>query len=316
MPEISIIMLTYNRCNYLKRSIESVLAQVDCDFEFIIVNNGSTDDTLEICKEYSRNDSRVRIVDIPKSNIGRGRNAGLDAAIGNYISFVDDDDYMEKDMFSYLHTNAIKYDADISVCGCYYDFDGKIEPFYVFDDIKVLDKVAGVDEFLKRERYNSANPCKLFKRKLFDNLRYLETGKYDDIHMLYKLFAEADVTVSSGVPKYYFERHGGNNSGFALTFKLTPEQLTEYLDAFKERTRYLSEKIPAIAKRVRYSEWSYMISMVDKITRYKLIDCYEILKYIKKELNVNMREFSNSEYLKDFEKEWVTTYLWREEVSA
>jgi glycosyltransferase involved in cell wall biosynthesis len=94
MPEISIIMLTYNRRNYLKRSIESVLAQGCCDFEFIIVNNGSDDDSLEICKNYAKKDERITIVDITKGNIGRGRNAGLDIARGNFISFVDDDDYM------------------------------------------------------------------------------------------------------------------------------------------------------------------------------------------------------------------------------
>lgn len=302
-------MLTYNRCHFLKRSIESVLAQENCDFEFIIVNNGSTDDSLSICQNYAEKDNRIQLVDITNGNIGRGRNAGLDIAKGDYISFVDDDDYMKKDMFAYLYSNAVKYDADISVCGCYYDFDGRIEPFYVFDDLKVLDKASGVDEFLKRERYNSANPCKLFKREVFDNIRYLETGRYDDIHTMYKLFAEADITVSSGVPKYYFDRHSNNNSGFALTYELTTEQLTEYLSAFKERTRYLSEKIPAITSRVRYSEWSYMISMVDKIIRYEQTNCYEILDLIKKELSKNMEEFMNSGLLMDKEKEWIEMYF-------
>ncbi len=309
MPDISIIMVTYNREKFLKRSIESVLAQKNCDFELVIVNNGSEDNSLEVCRKYEDTDSRVSVVNITNGNIGRARNVGLDHISGNFVSFVDDDDYMKEDMFSYLYTILQKHNADISVCGCYYDFSGRIEPFYVFEDVKVLNKYEAVREFLKRKRYNSANPCKLFKRSLFDNIRYIETGRYDDIHTIYKLFAEAETVVSSGTAKYFFDRHENNNSGFALTYNLTPQQLEEYLWAFSERTKYLSMKIPQIAKMAKYSELSYMISMVDKITKYNLENCKDQLSYIKGILVSSLDELLSCEYIEPFEVEWVNKYI-------
>jgi len=306
---ISIIMLTYNRYGYLKRSVESVLAQSDCEFELILINNGSTDASDALCRSYAEKDRRIRYRLIEKSSIAVGRNVGLEMASGNFVAFVDDDDYMERDMFAYLLTLMKESNADIAVCGCWYDFDGAIEPFYVFDDISVMDREQGVDEFLKRERYNSANPCKLFKRHLFENIRYKEDSRYDDIHTLYKLFAEAERVVSSGHPKYFFTRHKGNNSDFALTYALTTEQLSEYLEAFRERTSYLSKKLPGIAPRARYSEWSYMISMVDKINTYQIEDCYPFLDILKAELSANMDEFIGSGFILEKEKVWLRQYF-------
>ena len=302
-------MLTYNRYNYLERAINSVLSQKDCDFELIIVNNGSTDGSLELCKKYLRNDSRIKLVSLPRSSIGAGRNAGIACAEGDYISFVDDDDYMDEDMFSYLYGNACKYNVDISICGCYSDFGDRLAIYYVYDGLYTFDKLHGTEELLKREKYNSANPCKLFRISLFSKVTYLENGKYDDIHTIYKLFTQADSVVVSGLPKYYFTKHATNNSGFIETNALTPEQLKEYINAFRDRTKYLSENLPEIKDRARYSEWSYMISMIDKISQNNLSNCFGMLEFMKKQIQINMDEFSNSQFLTLREKDLLNKYF-------
>jgi len=90
MPEISIIMLLYNRENYVSRAIESILSQTFTDYEFIIVDNGSTDLGGVVCDKYAQQNEKIKVIHREKGNIGSGRNAGLDLAKGKYITFIDD----------------------------------------------------------------------------------------------------------------------------------------------------------------------------------------------------------------------------------
>ena len=89
---ISVIMLAYNRESLVSQAIESILNQTCRDFELVIVDNGSTDRSGEIADSYAARDSRVRVIHRERGNIGAGRNTGLDAARGTYITFIDDDD--------------------------------------------------------------------------------------------------------------------------------------------------------------------------------------------------------------------------------
>ena len=95
--KISVIMLTYNREALVARAIECVLGQTFTDFEFIIVDNGSTDQSGAIADQYAAKDKRIHVIHKECGNIGSGRNAGLDAADGEYIAFIDDDDWCEPD---------------------------------------------------------------------------------------------------------------------------------------------------------------------------------------------------------------------------
>ena len=153
-------------------------------------------------------------------------------------------------------------------------------------------------------------PSKLLRRELFDKIRFKTEGKYDDISVVYKYFAEAKKVAAYGIPKYCFWRHPGNNSAFTTNdLLLTPEQLDEYFEAFRERTEYLSAKLPDIADYAQYSEWSYMISMCNKISKNNLVHCQEQLEFVKKELTEHYEEFYNSEYIEEFEKEFMRKYI-------
>ena len=153
-------------------------------------------------------------------------------------------------------------------------------------------------------------PTKLVKRDLFKETRFRTEGKYDDIRVTYKYFASANKVAACGIPKYCFWRHPGNNSAFTTNdLLLTPEQLDEYFDAFRERTEYLSAKLPKIADYAQYSEWSYMISMCNKISRNKMVTCQKQLEFVKKELMEHYEEFYNSLYIQEFEREFMKEYI-------
>lgn len=308
--KISVIMLTYNREDFVVHAIKSILAQSMDDFEFIIVDNGSTDRSGIISQEFAEQDNRIKVVHIQRSNIGTGRNTGLDIAKGEYITFIDDDDVAEPDMLEFLYKLAKDNHADISICGSMKEVNGEVLPNYVFDDYLVMTASEAVVEMLKRKKYNVGLPTKLIKRKLINKFRFSTIGNYDDITIGYKIIANANRVVAFGKPKYKVVRHSSNNSSFTTNDKLLdPNQLNEYFDAFRERSEYLSRLLPEITDYAKYSEWSYMISMCNKIIKNNLTSCHKQLEFVKKELIEHYDEFYNSHYIEMFEREYMQKYI-------
>jgi len=311
MPAISVIILTFNRETLVSRAIESILTQTFIDFELIIVDNGSSDRSGAIADEYAVKDNRVMVIHRERGNIGSGRNTGLDAATGEYVAFVDDDDWAESDFLKFLYNLAVENNADTAVCGSWHQLEnGEVEPKYIFDELLLHDAEAAVTELLLRTHYNSATPTKLFKKQIFDILRFPMQGKFDDIAMTYKLFANSGLTAAQGKGKYYFSRHVGNNSGAATKHQfLAPRQLAEYLSVFRERTEYISRVLPNLASLAHWSEWSYMISMLEKIKRYDIVGCDEVLTFMLRELALYREEFLRSPWTQEFERQWMERFI-------
>lgn len=125
MPKVSIIIPVYNAGKYLEYCIDSLLKQTLYDCEFIFVNDGSTDDSLQVLEKYRKQDSRIVIINQHNQGISCARNTGLISAKGDYIGFSDNDDYMEPDMLEQLYSKAIQYDTDIVVSSTILGRDGK-----------------------------------------------------------------------------------------------------------------------------------------------------------------------------------------------
>lgn len=298
---ISVIMLTYNREKLVFRAIKSILRQTYRDFEFIIVDNGSTDRSGQIADEYTTKDNRVRVIHRERGNIGAGRNTGLDAARGEYIAFIDDDDWAEPDFLEFLLKLMEENHADVSICGA---------ADKVFDEKKIMTAEEALIELMWRKKYNMAFPTKLFRQELVETLRFPEDGTYDDIALMYRLLAEAKTVAYHGLPKYTFFRHEGNNSAWTTNHELlTPEILEEYLTAYRTRTEWLSELFPNSSAAFQYFEWSFMISMVEKIERLGIQSCNARLEHIKKELRTHQHEFLSAPEILKFEKEWMKEYV-------
>ena len=299
--KISVIMLTYNREALVARAIESVLGQTFTDFEFIIVDNGSTDQSGTIADQYAAKDERIRVIHKECGNIGSGRNAGLDAAVGEYIAFIDDDDWCEPDFLEFLYNLAEENSADVTICGA----EGS-----VFEEKLTMSAEESVIELLWRRRYTMAFPTKLFKRELMTELRFPEQGAYDDIVIMYRLLAEANRIAYHGLPKYTFYRHEGNNSAWTSNHSLlTPEALDAYLEAYQDRTSYLCGRYPNNALLWQYFQWSFQISMVEKVARLNLKDCAVIAEELCLGLAKHREEFLHCSYAKDFEKEWFLQFV-------
>ena len=300
-PAISVIMLTYNREMLVSHAIESVLAQTFSDFDYIIVDNGSSDRSGAIADEYAERDRRIRVIHRERGSIGGGRNTGLNAARGEYIAFVDDDDLCEPDYLMFLYKLAVDNNADVSICSV----TGK-----EFNDIEIMVAEKAIIELLWRKKYNAGFPTKLIRHSLFKGNLFVEESRYDDIYLMPRILAKANRIAYHGVPKYTANRHDNNNSAWTSNHTLiTPKILSEYLSVYRTRTVWLCECYPNSAAEWRYFEWSFMISMVEKVNRLELSACYQIRDNLIAELREHRDEFINGDFTLDFEKNWMELYV-------
>lgn len=298
---ISVLMLTYNREKLVSRAIESILNQTWRDFEFIIVDNGSTDGSGEIARGYAAKDSRVRVIRRERGSIGAGRNTGLDAAKGEYIAFLDDDDWVEPDFLEFLAGLTRDNQADVGICGT---------QDKAFDEKRVMSAEEALIELLWRRKFNVGFPTKLIRRELFRSCRFSETSRFDDIYLMPGVLGGANRVAYHGLPKYHVVRHEKNNSAWTTNHALmTPEIIAEYLDVYRKRTSWLCARFPDHGPAWQYFEWSFMISMVEKITRLNCPGCDALKESMIKTLRENREAFYGSEHIAAFEKDWLDKYI-------
>jgi len=281
MPTISVILLTYNRERYLPIMLDSLRKQTFVDYELILVNNGSTDGTAELCAAYAEADKRVKLLTIPQ-NIGAsfGRNSGLAAATGEYVIFVDDDDWCDPSMLSFLADLAREENADIAMCGSYNDFGERLDPYFIGNGRFVFDRLQGLRELLNRRLYNVAPPTKLFRRSLWAGLSFPDNVLVDDIHVIYKVFERAQRIAVWNVVMYYFRKHSSNMTAFIHKKQMTPELLDEYLAMYQTRAEYLSKRAPEIVQDIEKSLLAFMQSMCENITSNQFTGFEKQLKYM------------------------------------
>lgn len=302
---ISVLMLTYNREKLVSRAIESILKQTYSDFEFVIVDNGSSDRSGEIAEEYAKKDDRIKVIHREKGTIAAGRNTALDAAKGEYIAFIDDDDFVEFDYLEFLHNLITENNADISICGA----TGR-----AFNEKKIMTAEEALIELMWRKKYTMGFPAKLIHHSLIEKEAFPNEVRFDDIAVMYKILANSSITAYHGLLKYNVCRHDNNNSAWTTDHSLLNGKiLDEYLNSYKARTEILSKQFPGSAKTFRYFEWSFMISMVEKINRLKLTDCQKQLEYMTAVLARNRDEFLNCSEILSFETEWMEQYVWRQD---
>jgi len=315
---LSVIIPTYNRPQFLPRMLDSVLAQTFRDYELILINNGSTDDlTEEQCQAYAQKDNRIRLFSL-KENEGpsRARNLGIEESKGEYIIHLDDDDYCEPNHLSMLMELSIKHDADIAVSGCVDEIDGIIRPKHAYEGTYVWDGAQAVSEFLKREKFHAAPATKLYRKTLFNDVRYLQGRLIDDIHVTYKLFARGSKAVAHGVPTYRFRKFEGNTTSFLDKDIVWPELLEEYFLMQQERVAYISALVPEESAHVRYAAWSYMISMVEKIHLGRGQGCQVQLAYMVEQLRENQQEFMQAPWMTERERRLMNAHVLNGSIST
>lgn len=205
-PFISIIIPAYNTEKYLHRCVASLCQQTFKDFEAIIINDGSTDQTGRIADEWSQRDSRVRVIHTPNRGVAEARNLGLQHAQGRYIGFVDSDDWIEPEMFEKLVEAAEKHAADIAICGHIKETDeGELIPSeQIIEKSEEWTAHEALVKLLIDYKIKAYLCDKLCKRELFDGVSF-PTGRFmEDQQVLHRVFEKASKVCYINEPLYHY----------------------------------------------------------------------------------------------------------------
>ena len=211
-PKISIIIPIYNTEAYLPRCLDSILAQTYQNLQIILVDDGSTDGCGTMCDAYAKKDTRIEVIHQPNSGVAAARNAGLAVAYGEWIGWVDSDDWIEPDMFDCLLENALGSQADICICGRYEELPRRTA-FFGWPERTVLEQKAAMKALLEDRHIDNALYDKLWKRELFDGIRFPEGRTYEDLATVYRLFDRVTKVLCLPQPKYHYRRRRDSITG-------------------------------------------------------------------------------------------------------
>ena len=272
---ISVIVPIYNSENHLKICLDSIKKQTYKNIEVILVNDGSTDKSEKICLDLCNTDKRFRYYKKNNGGASSARNFGLKMSKGEFISFIDSDDYIELNMLEKMLKAIYEYDADITVCGRFKDYDKKIKTLHSSKKIKIFDSNQSICNMLANKNMDFS-PCdKLFKRNLWENIFFPEGVTSEDMLVLPKVFFKASKIVHIGIPLYHY-RYTHNSVTTSSFNQHTFDSLhaIEYFSKIYENGNF-SEKLSLQAfKTIQYNfylqkEFSYEGVNTELFTKYK-----------------------------------------------
>lgn len=284
MAEISIIVPVYNVEKYLENCIESILNQTFKDFELILVDDGSTDNSGKICDIYEKKDSRIKVIHKNNEGLSSARNTGLDIACGKYVGFVDSDDSIHPKMYEVLYNLIEKYKSDISCCNYKYTYDISnqnheelnLNEVIEMSNIEAIEKL--YDKDLGVRLVVAWN--KLYNKRLFDNIRYKVGRLHEDEFMAHRiLYNSKKITYVDNELYYYLQREGSIMSK----------------KSYKRKVDALLSK----SDRMRFCNKVGLTSMSDNICKIYEFDFFNLYKQLLNECSVN------AEFLKEIRRDFI-----------
>lgn len=209
-PTITIIVPSYNVEPYISRCLKSIKDQSFSNFEVIVVDDGSTDNSSEIAEQFALKDSRFKVVRQENNGQGSARNRGINLAQGDYLSFVDSDDWIHKDYLIKMYECILNTDADIAVCNVerVWESGKRKKNNGIYRKAEVITDTV---QYLSRASMSVWD--KLFKKSLFDGLRFPEKMKFEDFALMPQILIRAKKIVTiEDVLYYYFWRDGSTTN--------------------------------------------------------------------------------------------------------
>lgn len=267
MSKISIIVPVYNVEKYIKRCIESILKQTYEYFEIILIDDGSTDNSSKICDEYYRQDKRIKVIHKENGGVSSSRNVGLDIAKGDYISFIDSDDYIEADMFEKMIETIVSNAADIVQCNfksvCENEKDSKNK---IYKDVEVGNKYFALNEIVDIP-FSNVVWNKIYKKEVLSEIRFNENIKrFEDVDFTCRVLLNCNRYVKDDSQLYnYFQRQGSLCRANKYSLELLEAIYTQ-----NERIKIFEEKnVPKYILKKAYQRY-----FNDIIRHYNLIKNY------------------------------------------
>lgn len=283
MIKISVIVPVYNMEKYLEKCLDSLVNQTLKEIEIIAVNDGSKDKSINILKKYSKKYKNIKIYDHDNQGISKTRNFGIEKATGEYIAFIDSDDYVDTRMFEIMYKKAKKDNLDIVVCDYYnyYENKNKIEKFKIVD---FKDTTISVNKSLIFQ-INPSPWNKIYKKELFEVKKYrFPIGiKYEDLGYIPILLTEANRIGKVNIPLNYYLIRGNSET---TTIDERVFDIFKILDILYE---YFENKNMEKTKEVEFL-------FISKLTMYNLQQKFNINKKCANEFINKSFDYLNDKY--------------------
>ncbi|MBR1771746.1 MAG: glycosyltransferase family 2 protein [Lachnospiraceae bacterium] len=246
-PMVSVIIPVYNMIEYLDDCVESVLAQTYGKLEIWLVDDGSTDGSGRLCDTYAAGDARIRVIHRTNGGLSAARNTGLDAMKGDYVVFVDADDYVRKDYVQMLLRCALRDGTDL-VIGSHCKVSGNVAPTHRTPP-RAHRILAGkqLQVWMLSGRLSMYAHGKLYKAALFEKIRFPEGKLFEDVPTLWQVLAQTEQASWLDVPLYYYRQHPNS----IVNADFTParmDQLYAAEEIYREVKRDPVLRLPAASR--------------------------------------------------------------------
>ncbi len=263
-PKLSIVVPVYNVEKVIRKALDSLVGQTLEDIEILLVNDGSTDHSEEICREYAEKDSRIRLFSKPNGGLSDARNYGMERASADVIGFVDSDDYVDLDMFECLLRIKNEHGAQIAVGGVRMaTYEEEVYLDRAIDGEKVFNTHDAMAELLYSKRILNSVCNKIFDRSLFDGITFPFGKLYEDEYVTYRLFDRAEKVAMTDRVFYYYR-----SNPKSITHKAFSERELDRVYASLEKLDFIRARYPDLEQLVEQYLTYDCAMAISKMDRY------------------------------------------------
>lgn len=222
MNKISVIVPIYNVEKYLPTCLNSIINQTYKNLEILLINDGSSDNSGEICENYAKMDNRIHVFHKRNEGVSSARNLGIDLSVGDFISFVDPDDFLDLNLYEIVISNMEKYNADIICFNCYDVINEKLlVKKNVIDNITIYDNKEsfGTDYFNKYNMTLNVPWNKLCRKEIFDNIRFPYKKGHEDVFIAMSVYMNAKKIMVIPNNLYYYRVNRKDSTMYNFNLK-------------------------------------------------------------------------------------------------
>ena len=285
LPLISVIIPVYNVESYLDRCVESVVGQTYTNLEIILVDDGSPDNSPTMCDNWAAKDARIKVIHKENGGLSSARNSALDIMKGEYLTFVDSDDYIDKNAVEIMYNRILNDNSDIAICNYKCVTDNSDD--YWDNTYPLKDEILSKNEILRKlVEYNHWHYviacCKLYKKQLFDSIRFPVGKLHEDVftaHLIFDLCAR--VSCLSSILYYYYQAPESITHNYSINS-------LDIIDGYLNRLDFFIEK-----------NMEYESALSAETVAEKILQAYDRL---------DMNETENKSVINGYKREYDKRY--------
>lgn len=278
---ISVIIPVYKVEEYLDRCVKSIQKQTYENLEIILVDDGSPDNCGKMCDEYAKEDSRIKVIHKENGGLSDARNAGIEIATGNYIAFVDSDDFVSHDYIEYMYKMIIENDVKLAISGIMNIWKNTPITEGIHTTAQVLTPKETFENFLFAKGIEISAYGKLYHKSLWEEIRFPKGKVYEDTAIMYKIIEQAQKIVYGDKQCYYYIARVGSISK-QQGFNKNEE---DYIVHTNQMLKFIEEKYPELQTAIHrfdvYAKFRILRMLIHTNPRDKQME-KEYVKSIKK----------------------------------